>query len=145
MHSSDTARTGRSRPLDADVVVVGAGLAGLAAAHHLTGAGLQVIVLEATSRVGGRMATERVDGYLLDSCGRLLCPSWPEFRRLPALDGLELRAFAPGAVLHTDGRTHRIGDLHRTAARHTRTGPAGRRADSPGDSGGSGGSGYAGR
>ena len=132
MHSSDTARYGRTQTPDADVVVIGAGLAGLAAAHHLTGAGLHVTVLEATPQVGGRMATERVDGFLLDRSGRLLCPDWPEFRRLPALEGLELRRFAPGALLRTDGRTHRVGDLRRVnglngrrALRHgpgTRTG-----------------------
>lgn len=117
MRSSETARSGRTRTPDADVVVIGAGLAGLAAAHHLTDAGLQVTVLETASRVGGRMATEYLDGYLLDRCGRLLCPDWPEFRRLPALAALELRPFAPGALLRVDGRTHRIGDLRRTAGR----------------------------
>jgi phytoene dehydrogenase-like protein len=98
---------------EADVVIVGAGLAGLAAAHHLTGAGLRVTVLEAASRVGGRLATEDVDGYLLDRGGQLLCPDWSEFRTLSALDGLELRPFAPGALLCGDGRTHRVGDLRR--------------------------------
>lgn len=117
MRSSETARSGRTHTPDADVVVVGAGLAGLAAAHHLSDAGLRVTVLETSSRVGGRMATENVDGYLLDSSGRLLCPDWPEFRRLPALAALELRPFAPGALLRVDGRTHRIGDLRRSAGR----------------------------
>lgn len=103
---------------DADVVVVGAGAAGLAAAHHLTGAGLRVTVLETAARPGGGMTTERVDDHLLDCSGELLCTHWPELRRLPALEGMELRPFAPGALLHLDGRTHRIGDL-RTAARAT--------------------------
>lgn len=113
MRSSETARSGRTQTPDADVVVIGAGLAGLAVAHHLTGAGLRVTVLETSSQPGGRMATESVDGYLLDRSGRLLCPDWPEFRRLPALAALELRPFAPGALLHAAGRTHRIGDLRR--------------------------------
>uniref|UniRef100_UPI0037D9D733 FAD-dependent oxidoreductase n=1 Tax=Streptomyces winkii TaxID=3051178 RepID=UPI0037D9D733 len=117
MRSSETARSGPIHTPDADVVVIGAGLAGLAAAHHLTDAGLRVTVLETTSRVGGRMATEEVDGYLLDRSGRLLCPDWPEFRRLPALAALELHPFAPGALLRADGRTHRIGDLRRTMGR----------------------------
>ncbi|MFC4492881.1 FAD-dependent oxidoreductase [Streptomyces ovatisporus] len=125
MHSSDTARSGPPHTPDADVVVIGAGLAGLAAAHHLTRAGLHVTVLEATPRVGGRMATERVDGYLLDRSGRLLCPAWPEFARLPALAQLELRHFAPGALLRTDGRTHRVGDLQRLNGRRAaRSAPA---------------------
>lgn len=117
MRSSEISRPGRNRTPDTDVVVIGAGLAGLAAAHHLTNAGLQVTVLETTSQVGGRMATDSVDGYLLDRSGRLLCPDWPEFRRLPALATLEMRPFSPGALLRADGRTHRIGDLRRTVGR----------------------------
>ncbi|MFI9815079.1 NAD(P)/FAD-dependent oxidoreductase [Saccharothrix variisporea] len=52
---------------DADVVVVGAGAAGLAAAHELRRAGREVLVLEAADRVGGRMATLRRDGFVIDT------------------------------------------------------------------------------
>jgi phytoene dehydrogenase-like protein len=131
VHSSDTARSGPPHTPDADVVVIGAGLAGLAAAHHLTRAGLHVTVLEAASRVGGRMATERVDGFLLDRSGRLLCPDWPEFARLPALAELELRHFAPGALLRADGRTHRVGDLQRVNGRRTARSAPAQRAGRP--------------
>ncbi|HEX8305918.1 MAG TPA: FAD-dependent oxidoreductase [Jatrophihabitans sp.] len=46
---------------DADVVIVGAGLAGLSAAIELTRAGLQVLLLEAAERPGGRIVTDFVD------------------------------------------------------------------------------------
>lgn len=47
---------------DADVTVIGAGVAGLAAAAHLTGAGRRVIVIEARNRIGGRVHTIRPPG-----------------------------------------------------------------------------------
>ncbi|MEV6960437.1 NAD(P)/FAD-dependent oxidoreductase [Streptomyces sp. NPDC051207] len=93
----------------ADVVVVGAGVAGLAAAHRLTGAGVSTVVLEAAHGVGGRMATEKVDGFRLDRIGQLLSTAYPALRLTPGLDGLVLRPFAPGVLLHSDGRHHRAG------------------------------------
>ncbi|MET8831025.1 NAD(P)/FAD-dependent oxidoreductase [Streptomyces sp. NPDC004610] len=93
----------------ADVVVVGAGVAGLSAAHRLTSAGVSTAVLEAAPWVGGRMATEKVDGFRLDRIGQLLSTAFPELRRTPGLDGLVLRPFAPGVLLHSDGRLHRTG------------------------------------
>lgn len=101
----------------ADVVVVGAGLAGLAAAHRLISAGLRVVVLEAAPDVGGRLRTDEVDGYRLDRAPGVLTldHDGTAFARLPALERLTLRPFAPGALLHCAGRTHRVAP--RTAAR----------------------------
>ncbi|MFJ5275526.1 NAD(P)/FAD-dependent oxidoreductase [Streptomyces parvulus] len=93
----------------ADVVVVGAGIAGLAAAHRLTSAGVTTTVLEAAHAVGGRQATEKVDGFRLDRMGQLLSTAHPELRRTPGLDGLALLPFAPGVLLHSEGRHHRAG------------------------------------
>ncbi|WP_282961658.1 FAD-dependent oxidoreductase, partial [Streptomyces montanisoli] len=98
----------------ADVVVLGAGVAGLAAAHHLAAAGLTVTVLEAAPHVGGRMATDRIDGFLLDRLGPPLSTAYPELRRAPGLggvglDALPLRMFAPGFAVHSGGRRYRTG------------------------------------
>ncbi|GAA3396390.1 NAD(P)/FAD-dependent oxidoreductase [Streptomyces roseoviridis] len=89
---------------NADVVVVGAGIAGLATAHQLTAAGLSVRVLEAAPRVGGRMATDVVDGFRLDRVGPLFTT--------PELDGVTMRPFAPGVLVHSDGRYGRWGAPH---------------------------------
>ncbi|MGW1804040.1 NAD(P)/FAD-dependent oxidoreductase [Streptomyces sp. NPDC002078] len=92
-----------------DVVIVGAGIAGLSAAHRLTSAGISTAVLEAAPYAGGRMSTEKVDGFRLDRIGQLLSTSYPELRTTPGLDSLVLRTYAPGVLLHRDGRTQRTG------------------------------------
>ncbi|MEF9882531.1 NAD(P)/FAD-dependent oxidoreductase [Streptomyces sp. P9-A4] len=128
LNSADSARTAQHTDVEddgtraVDVVVVGAGVAGLAAAHRLTGAGLSVAVLEAEPRIGGRMATEAVDGFLLDRVGPLLTLSYEELRAVPGLDGLVLRPFAPGVLVHSDGRYARWGAPH---PRRTPGGPRG--------------------
>ena len=49
-----------------DVVIIGAGAAGLAAASALSGQGLSMLVLEARDRIGGRALTQRLDGVDFD-------------------------------------------------------------------------------
>ncbi|MFF3210700.1 FAD-dependent oxidoreductase [Streptomyces sp. NPDC002886] len=95
----------------ADVVIVGAGVSGLAAAHHLIAAGVTVIVLEGADDAGGRMATETVDGFRLDRIGQILNTAYTEPARTPGLEGLVLKPFAPGALVHSEGRTLRAGAL----------------------------------
>lgn len=93
---------------EADVVIVGAGVAGLSAAHRLAAAGVTTLVLEAAPFVGGRMATEKVDGFRLDRIGQLLSTAYPELRLTPGLDSLVLRPFAPGVLLHCAGVRHHV-------------------------------------
>ncbi len=87
------------RDEDADVIVVGAGLAGLACARTLERAGLSVIVLEAADEVGGRMRTDHVDGFLCDRGFQIINPAYPALRRLVDLDALELRPFDAGVAV----------------------------------------------
>ncbi|MFI6081565.1 NAD(P)/FAD-dependent oxidoreductase [Streptomyces sp. NPDC051217] len=93
----------------ADVVIIGAGIAGLSAAHQLTRAGVTVTVLEAAPYIGGRMATDHLDGFRLDRIGQLLNTSYPELLRTPALTNAALRLFSPGVLVHSEGRHHRAG------------------------------------
>ncbi|MFJ9635055.1 FAD-dependent oxidoreductase [Streptomyces sp. NPDC101178] len=113
----------RSTAHHADVIIIGAGIAGLSAAHLLTGAGVGVSVLEAAPTVGGRLTTREVDGFRLDQFGPLLCTSWPELTSTPGLGTPELREFAPGVLVHSEGRRHRTGDIRsaRGALRAVRT------------------------
>ncbi|HEX5730763.1 NAD(P)/FAD-dependent oxidoreductase [Microbacterium sp.] len=60
--------------LNRDVVIVGAGAAGLTAANELRKAGLSVAVLEARDRVGGRLWTDVIDGAILEIGGQWVSP-----------------------------------------------------------------------
>jgi phytoene dehydrogenase-like protein len=93
-----------------DVIVVGAGLAGLACARTLVAAGLDVVVLEASDGVGGRVRTDEVDGFRLDRGFQILLTAYPELARWVDLDELDLCRFSPGARVRIDGRFHTVGD-----------------------------------
>ena len=86
------------------MVVVGAGLAGLACARRLLAHGLNVRVLEASDAVGGRVATDRVDGFTGDRGCQVLNTAYPALRRAVDLDRLALRPLPRGARIRRRGR-----------------------------------------
>jgi len=92
---------------DADVVVVGAGLAGLTAARDLTALGRSVIVLEARDRVGGRVVSwPSGDGQVVEMGGQYAGPGQDRILALAAeLDVATFPTYDDGAkVLHFNGR-----------------------------------------
>ncbi|MFF0855336.1 NAD(P)/FAD-dependent oxidoreductase [Streptomyces sp. NPDC003280] len=93
-----------------DTVVVGAGLAGLACALDLCNAGRRVALLEASDGVGGRMRTDRRDGFLLDRGFQVFNTSYPQVRRRLDLKALRLRPFTPGVIAHTPSGPVRLAD-----------------------------------
>lgn len=99
------------------VIVVGAGLSGLAAARRLRAFGVAATVLEASDAVGGRMRTDLVDGFRLDRGFQLYNPAYPEGQRVIDHDALDLRPFVAGArvVLRPRGRRQvaRVADPRR--------------------------------
>jgi phytoene dehydrogenase-like protein len=96
-----------------DVVVVGAGLAGLACATTLHRAGLDVRVVEASDGVGGRVRTDHVDGFQLDRGFQVLLTAYPELHRQFDVEALDLREFAPGALVWRRGRGSAVVDPFR--------------------------------
>jgi len=92
------------------VVIVGAGLAGLSAAHTLIEAGVDVRVLEASTSVGGRVQTDEINGYRFDRGFQLINARYPEVEALHIIDKLDFR-YAPRAVdIALDGSVVRLGD-----------------------------------
>jgi phytoene dehydrogenase-like protein len=104
-----------------DVVIIGAGLAGLAAARRLVGAGRTVTVLEASDGVGGRVRSDRVDGFVLDRGFQVLLGAYPEPRAVLDRAALDLRRFEPGALVHSGGRFFAVADPLRRPSRAVAT------------------------
>jgi phytoene dehydrogenase-like protein len=98
---------------DVDVVVIGAGLAGLSCARHLMNRSVSFIVLEADDRIGGRLKTDVLDGFLLNHGFQVLQTAYPEARRQLDYHRLELKSFAPGAIIRVAGNFMRVSDPRR--------------------------------
>jgi phytoene dehydrogenase-like protein len=96
------------------VVVVGAGLAGLTCAVELSRSGADVVVLEASDGVGGRVRTDPVDGMLLDRGFQLLNPAYPALAGLIDLDALDLQPFGAGVVVASEGTRSVLADPRRS-------------------------------
>ena len=91
-------------PASCDVVIVGAGLAGLSASRFLTAAGIDVHSLEASDGVGGRVRTDHVDGFTLDRGFQILLTAYPELKKQFDVDALNLQPFDPGALVWINGK-----------------------------------------
>ena len=93
-----------------DVVIIGAGLAGLSCAIKVLKHGYSVLLLEAEEEAGGRVRTDRVDGFLLDRGFLVFHTAYSEAQRLLEFDDLDLKSFYPGALIRFEGRFHRMTD-----------------------------------
>ncbi len=94
-----------------DVVVIGAGAAGLTAANTLRKAGLSVAVLEARDRVGGRLWTDQIDGAMLEIGGQWVSPDQDALIDTVAELGLEtFSRYRDGDSVYIgpDGVAHRF-------------------------------------
>jgi phytoene dehydrogenase-like protein len=100
-------------PQHADVVIVGAGLAGLVAARTLGLNGIDSVILEASDGVGGRVRSDIVDGFVLDRGFQVLLTGYPEIHRHLDIAALDLRAFEPGALVWREGKGTVVGDPFR--------------------------------
>ena len=108
-------------PTRVDAVVVGAGLAGLAAARQIKSRGRSVIVIEAQDGVGGRVRTDKVDGFLLDRGFQVLLTAYPELKTQIDMSALDLKMFSSGALVMRDGKPSVVTDPFREPKRAAAT------------------------
>lgn len=88
-------------------------MAGLICARYLHQAGVAVLLLEASDRIGGRVRTDEVNGFLLDYGFQVLLTAYPEAKAQLDYEALQLHPFYDGALVHFDGRFHRLADPFR--------------------------------
>jgi len=84
-----------------DVIIVGAGVAGLRAAQVAEAKGHNVLVIDSSERIGGRVATDWVDGFALDRGFQVVLTAYPELKKALNLDELGLQSFVSGAWVYT--------------------------------------------
>ena len=95
------------------VLIIGAGLAGLACARRLTQSGIACTVLESSDDVGGRVRTDHMEGFQLDRGFQVFLTEYPEARQTLDYPSLGLKPFYPGALVRYAGQFHRMSDLLR--------------------------------
>ncbi|CAM8997465.1 unnamed protein product [Rhodiola kirilowii] len=92
------------------VIIIGAGLAGLAAATRLNSDNVPFLLIEASDAVGGRVRTDFLDGYTLDRGFQIFITGYPEAQNLLDYKSLNLRKFYSGARVYYNNRFHTVAD-----------------------------------
>ncbi|MGJ8696050.1 MAG: NAD(P)/FAD-dependent oxidoreductase [Verrucomicrobiaceae bacterium] len=113
------------------VLIIGAGLSGLSCALHLHKKNIPFQILEASDAVGGRVRTDQVDGFLLDRGFQVFLDAYPKAGQLLDLPALDLKPFAPGALVFDGSKLHPVMDVFRrpTSALSSALAPIGTLAD----------------
>jgi len=96
--------------VDTEVVIVGAGVAGLACALELQKSGVPFALLEKQDGVGGRVRTDIVDGFVLDRGFQIFLTAYPTAQEILDYDALRLNKFYAGADVRWNGNFHRVAD-----------------------------------
>ncbi len=116
---------------ESEVLVIGAGLAGLSCALHLQNQGVKVTILEAAEEAGGRIRTDKIDGFLLDRGFQIYLTAYPEGKEILDYRSLNFKKFFPGAVIRKNNKFYRVADPLRSPKDifATLTSPVGKPAD----------------
>lgn len=93
-----------------EVLIVGAGLAGLNAAIYLEAAGVDVMVIESSDRAGGRVASDVIDGFICDRGFQLINAQYPALQELNVLKELDFIEAPRVIEVCLGNRRHVIGD-----------------------------------
>ena len=96
--------------LEPDVLIVGAGVAGITCALRCQEKGINFLIIEKDYRVGGRLGSVYEDGYIFDIGFQVFNSSYHETKNLLDLNQLDLRFFKPGAAIFSNSKFKIISD-----------------------------------
>ena len=88
------------------IVIIGAGMAGLTCAKYLKDNGIEAVVLEASDGVGGRVRTDKINGFTLDRGFQVLLTSYPEAIKILDYEELKLKILPSGARIRLGDQYH---------------------------------------
>ncbi len=92
------------------IAIIGAGVSGLIAALQLESYGYKPIIFEADLKLGGRVQSDVVDGYILDKGFQVLLNAYPLAKKYLDYESLDLKPFLPGSYIFNQAKRSIIGD-----------------------------------
>jgi protoporphyrinogen oxidase len=87
---------------DFSTVIIGGGISGLTCAKYLNEKGYNFMLLEGSDALGGRVRTDKVDGFLLDRGFQILLTNYPEAKKILNYNTLDLKYFGSGALIKAE-------------------------------------------
>lgn len=93
-----------------EVLIIGAGLAGLCCALKLQKSGVPFVLLEGSDGVGGRVRTDEFAGFKLDRGFQIFLTAYPEAKAVLDYGALRFHRFYPGALVRSQGTFHQVAD-----------------------------------
>ena len=91
-------------------IIIGAGVAGLSCGLRLQKAGIPFTILESSAGPGGRVRSDKLDGFMLDRGFQIFFTAYPEATDVLDYADLGLKPFYAGAMVHYNNQFHKVAD-----------------------------------
>ncbi len=90
------------------IVIVGSGLSGLSCAYHLKKNGINSSIYDQSHKIGGRIFSENIDGFICDNGFQILLNNYEEVKKILDYKDLNMKYFESGAKIYTDSKILKV-------------------------------------